>query len=174
MIVNDNELALSLLQQLAKYGFTVFNFHLQFVQRFMSLGDRLLTTMMLLYTMVGTDSRFPVNAVLDAMEFPERDHSRGMEKLLNWIEQSEYPPGSFPVLMAAFKAYHLIEPDSNQNRWVWLKENTDFRTSEYFAPLMDKIGVTAYWREKGFPPGCRPLGEEDFDVINTTASQIGQ
>ena len=162
MIVNDNELALSLLQELAMYGFTVINFHLQFVQRFMSLGDRLLTTL-LLYNMVGTDSGFPVNAVLDAMEFPERDHSRGMEKLLNWIEQSEYPLGSFPVLMAAFKVYHLIEPDSTQNRWVWLRENTGFRTSEYFAPSMDKIGVAAYWREKGFPPNCRALGEEDIE-----------
>jgi TolB-like protein/Flp pilus assembly protein TadD len=161
MIVNDNELALSLLQELAMYGFTVINFHLQFVQRFVSLGDRLLTTL-LLYNMVGTDSGFPINAVLDAMEFPERDHSRGLEKLLNWIQQSEYPPESFPVLMAAFKAYHLIEPDSNQHRWVWLRENTGFRTSEFFAPSMNKIGVAAYWREKGFPPGCRPLGEEDF------------
>jgi len=67
------------------------------------------------------------------------------------------------VLMAAFKAYHLVEPDSNQNRWVWLKESAGFRTSNYFAPTMVKIGAPAYWRKRGFPPGCRALGEEDFE-----------
>ncbi len=161
MIVNENELALSLFPQVAWYGFSVVNFHLQYLPRFMSLGDRLVATL-LLYNMFGSDSGFPFNAVLDAMEFPERDHGRGLEKLLDWMEQNGRAPGSLPVLMATFKAYQLVEPDWDQNRWVWLEENKGFRTSKYFAPAMIKIGAPAYWREKGFPPGCRPLGEEGF------------
>jgi len=162
MIINENELALSLFPQVAQYGFSVVNYHLQYVPRFMSLGDRLVPTL-LLYSMFGPDSGFPFNAVLDAMEFPERDHSRGLEKLLNWTEQTGRDPRSLPVLVAAFKAYHLVEPDSNQNRWVWLKESTGFRTSKYFTPTMIKIGTPAYWRKHGFPPGCRPLGKEGFE-----------
>jgi len=162
MILNENELALSLFPQVVVYGFTVLNYHLQYLPRFMSLGDRLVTTL-LLYSMFGPDSGFPFNAVLDAMEFPERDHSRGLEKLLNWMEKTGRAPGSLPVLMAVFKAYHLVEADPNQNRWVWLKESTGFRTSKYFAPTMIKIGAPAYWREKGFPPGCRPLAGEEFE-----------
>jgi len=162
MLVNEDELALSLFPQVAWYGFSVVNFHLQYIPRFMSLDDRLVATL-LLYSMFGPDSGFPFNAVLDAMEFPERDHGRGLEKLQNWMEQNGRAPGSLPVLMAAFKAYHLVEPDANQNRWVWLKESTGFRTSKYFAPTMIKIGAPAYWREKGFPPGCRPLAGDDFE-----------
>jgi len=162
MIVDDNELALPLIQQVAKYGFTVFNFQAQFYQRLISMGDRLAVTMMLFYP-VEIDLTFPGNAVLDAMEFPERDPSRGLEKLLDWIEKTGSTPASYSILMAAFKAYHLVEPVPSQNRWVWLRENTGFRTSEYFAPMISKTGIPAYWRENGYPPGCRPLGEEDFE-----------
>ena len=162
VITDDNELALSLLQQLAILGFTHFDFHSAFIQRLVSLGDRLVATI-LLSNLGGVESNFPVTAVLDAMEFPERDHSRGLEKLLDWIDKTESVPTSVSILLVAFKAYHLVEPIPFQSRWVWLRENTGFRTSEYFKPLMDKIGAPAYWREHGFPPGCRPLGEEGFE-----------
>ncbi|MDX2427774.1 MAG: tetratricopeptide repeat protein [Xanthomonadales bacterium] len=161
-IANDNESALPLVQQVAEYGFTVFNFNAQFFQRFISLDNRLVTTMML-FGHLGAESKFPATAVLDAMEFPERDHSRGLEKLLRWIEQTGSTPGSYSVLMSAFKAYQLVGTDIYQNRWVWLEENTGFRTSEYFAPMISEVGAPAYWREKGFPPNCRPLGEEDIE-----------
>ena len=117
----------------------------------------------MLFDPIEFDLSFPDDAVLDAMEFPERDHSRGLDKLLVWIEKTGSTPASYPVFMSAFKAYHLVEPSPGQHRWVWLRENTDFRTSEYFAPMFNKTGVPAYWREKGFPPGCRPLGEEGFE-----------
>jgi TolB-like protein/tetratricopeptide (TPR) repeat protein len=29
--------------------------------------------------------------------------------------------------------------------------------------LLARFGLPAYWREKGWPAGCRPLGEADFD-----------
>jgi hypothetical protein len=30
-------------------------------------------------------------------------------------------------------------------------------------PLLEKYGFVAYWREKGWPAGCRALGESDFE-----------
>ncbi len=161
MIVNDNERAFSLIQQIAGVGLT-HPFHMHYMQRFVSVGNRLAASL-LLFTVAGSDPTFPFTTVLDAMEFPERDHTRGLEKLLNWREKSGSTPAFFPILMAACNAYHLVEPDAYQNRWVWLKENAGFRVSEYFAPMMTTIGALAYWREKGFPPGCRPVGEEDFE-----------
>jgi len=162
MIINENEPALPLIEQVAEYGFTVFTFQSQFLQRLVALDRRLAATLILL-SPFDFDLTFPATAVLDAMEFPERDHSRGLEKLLSWIDKTGADPSSFAVLFASFKAYHLAEPLSFQTRWVWLSENTGYRTSEYFAPLMIKIGAAAYWREEGFPPNCRPLGEEGFE-----------
>ena len=161
MIDNKNELALSLLQQSAGIGFTN-PFHIQFTQRLVSQGNRLAATIML-YNLAGVDQTFPVAAVVDAMEFPERDHGRGLKKLLNWGENYETTPGFFTNLMAVFKAYQLVEPNGYINRWVWLEENAGFRTSEYFAPYVEELGLLAYWREKGFPPDCGPLAGDKFE-----------
>ena len=159
-ITNQDELALSLFGQSVEHAFTGAQF--QFIQRFMSRGDRLMTAMILL-TQFDEDSTFPATAVLDAMEFPQRDHSRGLAKILNWIDSSGFPVEDYPLLLVVFKAYQLAEPERFENRWVWLKENTDFRATEYFAPYMIKMGALAYWREKGFPPGCRPLAGNNIE-----------
>ena len=159
-ITNEDELALSLFGQSAEHAFIGAQF--QFIQRFMSRGDRLMTTMILL-DQFDEDSTFPYSAVLDAMEFPQRDHSRGLAKVLNWFDASGLSAADDPLLMVVFKAYQLVEPERFENRWVWLSENTGFRASEYFAPFMDKMGAPAYWRKNGFPPGCRPLAGGDFE-----------
>ena len=132
-----------------------------FTQRFVSQGDRLLATT-ILFSPDDRDSTFPAKAILDAMEFPDRDHSRGLEKMLNWMSQSDITPATYSLFMSTFKAYHLVDWYLGFNRWVWLKENTGLRKSEYFKPVMDEFGAPAYWREHGFPPGCQPLGEEGF------------
>ena len=163
MIVNEDELALSMINQLASYGFTqVFNFNIHLCRRLVSLGNRLAANI-ILSGLVGHDLTFPASAILDAMEFPETDHSRGLQKLLNWIERSGSTPASFSAVSLSFKAYHLAEPVVGVNSWVWLREYKGFRASEYFAPLMNKIGAPAYWQEKGFPPGCRALAGDDFE-----------
>jgi len=118
---------------------------------------------MVLYSRIDDDSTFPGKTILDAMEFPDRDHSRGLKKVMNWIDQSETTRAGFPIIMSAFKAYHLVEWFPFFNRWVWLSESKGFRKSEYFRPFIDKIGAPAYWRKHGFPPACRPLGEEDIE-----------
>jgi len=158
--IDEDEQAMSLFQQAAEHRFSGLQF--QFIQRFMSLDKRLATTL-ILFSSNSFDSSFPATEVLDAMEFPERDHSRGLEKTLNWIKKSDLSLDYVTPLMAIFKAYDLIEPAPFQHRWVWLRENTGFRSSEYSAPYMRKIGALAYWQEKGFPPGCRPLAGDDFE-----------
>ena len=30
-------------------------------------------------------------------------------------------------------------------------------------PFLREAGFEAYWREKGWPPQCRPLGDTDFE-----------
>ncbi len=159
-IINEDELAVSLFGQSVEHAFT--GAQTQYLQRFMSRGERLLAAMILL-TQFDEDSTFPAIAVLDAMEFPQRDHSRGLTKLMNWLDTSGLSTRDNPLLMALFKAYHLAEPERFENRWVWLTENIDFRASEYFVPYMDNMGAPAYWREKGFPPGCRALAGDGFE-----------
>jgi hypothetical protein len=36
--------------------------------------------------------------------------------------------------------------------------------------MLVRYGFPAYWREKGWPAGCRPLGETDFECGLDTAN----
>jgi hypothetical protein len=36
--------------------------------------------------------------------------------------------------------------------------------------MLVRYGFPAYWREKGWPAGCRPIGETDFECGLDTAN----
>ena len=44
----------------------------------------------------------------------------------------------------------------------WDRYPASFRNSPGMKLKLEKMGVTAYWRAKGFPPQCRPVGGNDF------------
>jgi len=44
----------------------------------------------------------------------------------------------------------------------WERFPPGFRNSPGFKLRLERNGATAYWREHGFPPQCRPVGEQDF------------
>lgn len=160
-ILNENEVGLRLFQEGAERGYNGGNS--MFIQRLMSLGERLLATQ-LVWKDQEIGSSLPGKEILDAMEFPKRDHSKGLVKLNFFLESNQQPNNSrWSMVHAIFKAYHEVEPDFGFPRWIWLDENTGFRQSEYFKPHVEKLGFPVYWREHGYPPNCRPLGGEDFE-----------
>jgi TolB-like protein/Tfp pilus assembly protein PilF len=159
-ILNENESGLRLFQEGAERGFNGSNF--MFMQRLLSLGERMLVTQ-LVWTGEDIGSLLPGKEILDAMEFPKRDHSQGLAKTNLFVESSQRDFSPWPLVYAIFKAYHQVEVDPGFPRWIWLDENAGFRQSGYFKPYLEEIGAPAFWREHGFPPNCRPLGDEDFE-----------
>jgi tetratricopeptide (TPR) repeat protein len=158
-LLNENEKGVKLFQEGAEVGFTGSN--TMSFQRFITLGHRMLATQMI-WEGEEIGSKFPGKEVLAAAEFPDRDHSKGLAKLEQYIEASGQPPRFFGMIYSIFKAYHKVEQLTFFPRWVWLDENLGFRESEYFKQYLDSLGAPAYWREHGFPPACRPIGEEDY------------
>ena len=159
-IIDENEKGLELFQQGAERGYTGAN--LMFVQRFLSLDKPMLATQMI-WDGEEIGSTLPGKEILEAMQYPARDHSRGVVKLQAYLDQLEGGSIGEAMIFSAFKAFHLVEYDPGFPRWIWLHENADFRKSEYFQKHLEKTGALDYWREHGFPPACRPLGEEDFE-----------
>jgi TolB-like protein len=47
-------------------------------------------------------------------------------------------------------------------RDIWLPEYAPLRKTEHFKAFMRTAGVVDYWRERGWPDLCRPLGNDDF------------
>jgi TolB-like protein/Flp pilus assembly protein TadD len=159
-ILNDNEAGLRLFQQGAERGFSGSNFMI--VQRLVTVGERMLATQMI-WDGENIGSLLPGKELLDALEFPKRDHSKGLAKMELFLESTGQPRASSPLVYAIFGAYHLAEANPSFPRWIWLDENAGFRQSEYFKPHIEQLGLPAYWREHGFPPNCRPLDGEDIE-----------
>jgi predicted Zn-dependent protease len=45
---------------------------------------------------------------------------------------------------------------------IWLPELAPLRKTERFKALLRAIGLVDYWRERGWPDLCRPMGADDF------------
>jgi hypothetical protein len=62
------------------------------------------------------------------------------------------------VYEALFKALDE-DPASWVNRWdlnhAWGPEGEAFRKDPRFAELARRIGIVEYWKQYGFPDGCR-------------------
>jgi hypothetical protein len=46
---------------------------------------------------------------------------------------------------------------------VWLPDHAEYRQTGDFKKLVSALGLPAYWRRQGFPPQCKPLGQNDFE-----------
>jgi TolB-like protein/Tfp pilus assembly protein PilF len=53
-------------------------------------------------------------------------------------------------------------PPLAQVRHVWSPEYAPIRKTERFKALMRNAGFVEYWRARGWPDLCRPLGTDDF------------
>jgi hypothetical protein len=46
---------------------------------------------------------------------------------------------------------------------AWDRHPASFRNSPGMKMKLEKLGAVAYWRAKGFPPQCHPVGATDFN-----------
>ncbi len=105
---------------------------------------------------------YPYRELLYAIENPEGGHSEGVRKLVAWSEKSGVPLRLRVPELVAFGEYDQVEFSTDSNQF-WLGSFAGFRASPRFKQLLIENGVLAFWLERGFPEGCRPLGEEDFE-----------
>jgi TolB-like protein len=70
------------------------------------------------------------------------------EKLRLWL-------GDYEQLAAS--------PDLDTDGLVqWEPAFPAFRKSAAFKTVIERLGIAAYWRQHGYPPQCRALGNQDF------------
>jgi len=106
---------------------------------------------------------FPAEEFLSAMKHPGRDYSEGIAKTLRWLEQDDRV-GASEILFFSFRAWdRLTHDDGVLNHWIWSPLHPDFRKSQQFKRLIRAMGIDRYWREREFPPQCRPVGGDDFE-----------
>jgi tetratricopeptide (TPR) repeat protein len=52
---------------------------------------------------------------------------------------------------------------SNATFSLWTPERAPLRKTERFKTYVRAAGLVAYWRERGWPDLCRPIGTDDFE-----------
>ena len=105
----------------------------------------------------------PVYEVLKALDDPGSDHSEGLRKFNAWDAASDSSLAIYPLLFAALGDYDRIEFMIGAEPWFWLPKFRNYRQSDKFAADMRQYGNFDLWKVKGFPPLCRPIGDDDFE-----------
>jgi hypothetical protein len=108
----------------------------------------------------------PVIEWIRAIENPDADNSSGFARLKDWVRQTRSGQRltSAPSLLLSFRSYdELAEAPSEAAYALWHPDGDEFRTTPQFKTVVRHLGVFEYWQARGFPPQCKPVGDDDFE-----------
>jgi len=108
----------------------------------------------------------PVIEWIRAIENPGGDNSAGFARLKDWEARTDTGKAlaTEPVTLLSFRAYDEIVKDPLIARGaLWHPDGDEFRTTPQFKTIIRETGVYEYWQSKGFPPQCKPIGDDDFE-----------
>jgi hypothetical protein len=102
-----------------------------------------------------------------ALTEPGFDFDREWQKILNTHEaksgklfDENHRLNAFTALV--FRKYDAMRPSPYISIW-WHPNTPDFHASPHRNRLIREMGIYDYWLKAGFPPQCRPIGEDDFE-----------
>jgi tetratricopeptide (TPR) repeat protein len=108
----------------------------------------------------------PIIEWIRAIENPDGDNSAGFERLKYWESQTDTGRKlvRIPELLLSFRAYdELTTNPIDASGALWHPDGDEFRTTPQFKTIIRQLGVFDYWQARGFPPQCKPIGEDDFE-----------
>jgi TolB-like protein/Flp pilus assembly protein TadD len=108
----------------------------------------------------------PVIEWIRAIENPDADNSSGLARLKDWERQTSSGEklSSVTPMFLSFRAYdELAEIPGMAGYSLWHPDGDEFRTTPQFKTIIRQNGVFEYWQARGFPPHCKPVGDDDFE-----------
>lgn len=107
---------------------------------------------------------FPGEEWIEAVKNPDADHRAGLAQLEEWVKGLGGTLEDIePSVLFVFGAYDKINSFPDYSYFIWWPDAKRFRTTAYFKKLALDRNYPSYWRDFGFPEGCRALGENDFE-----------
>lgn len=107
------------------------------------------------------DQRLP-EIVLDALRDPQSSRVAARQALRNWLRASNFNKRKVFSITLELGAYDMIYTGQGSFFPLWLPEFPEYRQSGAFKHFVREMRIDEYWREHGFPPQCRPVGDADF------------
>ncbi len=100
-----------------------------------------------------------------AIENPDADNSSGLARIRDWARQTNSGRLSYVTPMfLSFRAYdELAERPGMASYSLWHPDGDEFRTTPQFNTIIRELGIYEYWQARGYPPQCKPVGDDDFE-----------
>ncbi len=91
---------------------------------------------------------------------PGPDYSELIESIRAYLETQEgVYQGNFELIVHPLGKGWRVP----QTLIVWDALMSKYRQTDLFKSFIRESGVYDYWQQAGFPPQCRPLGDDDFE-----------
>ncbi|MCH9026650.1 MAG: hypothetical protein IIA05_05980 [Proteobacteria bacterium] len=105
----------------------------------------------------------PIKDWVDLIENPDLDRREALAALDRWVKSENIDVNRLEPMLIAFGAYDRITHGSTEIYSIWAPEFAKFRQSPHFKRVVTEFDMLAFWRSYGFPPQCRPIGDDDFE-----------
>jgi len=163
LFAGDTERALEIHETALRRGFNGNNFPFLFV--FVATGEERTALASMAANNAGRGINKATAFEYRALTDPAFDYQA--EKAL--IDQAYYRAGAAepdfgpanPDFLFLYRQYDQLKT-SDLSYW-WFPFPLEFRNSPHRKRMMREMGIPAYWRKHGFPPLCRPVGDDDFE-----------
>jgi TolB-like protein len=134
-----------------------------YIPIFLERGDRIMA--FAASRMVNWREGFPHKEYISALENPESQPPDRLKIFMAWGDEKRVDVADKTNLMLALRAYDKINVDTFDNDYedLWLPQFAHYRRSQQFKQLAEGLGLTPYWRARGFPPQCHAVSEADFE-----------
>jgi len=134
-----------------------------FVPTYVRTGHRLLAVH-IADAKLGHDNA-PVIEWIRAIENPDGDNSAGYARLKDWERRTDTGLDLHSIynVFLTFKDYDELVAEDGAGGVPWLPEAEEFRASPQFKQFILDSGTFEFWQSYGFPPQCRPIGDDDFE-----------
>jgi TolB-like protein len=163
LFAGDTERALEIHETVLRRGF--YGNALPFLYLYMATGEERTALIAMAANNAGQGTNKATAFEYRAMTDPAFDYEA--EKAL--VDQAYFRAGevdpvwdpAHPDYLFIYRQYDQLH-DSDLPYW-WFPYPLEFRNSPHRKRLMREFGLPEYWRKHGFPPQCKPVGEDDFE-----------
>jgi len=134
-----------------------------FVSAFALNGNR--AAALLLADRVTNRTGAPIENWVNLIENPNIDRTEALAALDRWVKHENIDVNGLDPMLIVFGAYgRATQEGGRPNIYsIWLPEFAKFRQSPDFKKVVSEFNMLPIWQSHGFPPQCRPIGDQDFE-----------
>lgn len=123
---------------------------------------------------------FPAKSWVTVIQGGKDRSSLEGKKFERWLDEADKSPilrsslqgQDFMMFMyLSIGAYDKIDTETlslgpGNVKGIWMKDFASFRKTPQFKQIVRNMNFLPYWQARGFPPGCRAVGSDDFECGN--------